>query len=475
MTFNSRKHASGLRQDCLSYTEVLAQSIGNIAPTMVSSVNIALIYSTAGNGTWLTFLIATVGLVFVSLCIKQFASRSASTGALYTYIAKGLGSTSGVISGWALVLAYVFTAMAMLGSFSLYMNLVLHEFSMQIFPIVLYAICAGLTWYYAYSDIQLSAVLMLILEISSVFLIVILAAIVLFRHGFTLDSAQIALDSVSPDGIRLGLVLAIFGYVGFESSTTLGVEARNPLKSIPKAVIWSNVFCGLFYMLMSYTQVLAFRGYETPLNKVDGPLSVLAQMAGVELLGVAISVAIVMSGFSCVLASLNAAARICFSLAHHGILHSSVAQAHVENETPHVAINIMGMLIFLVPASMSLFGVSDLDIYGYLATIATYAFLLVYVMVAVAAPIYLSRKRKLRSGNLAIAVVAVIFLLIPVIGSVYPVPAFPYNVFPYLFLMYLAVGGVFLWMLRQRSPQTFDNMERDIEVIEKRFSTPEID
>jgi hypothetical protein len=41
--------------------------------------------------------------------------------------------------------------------------------------------------------------------------------------------------------------------------------------------------------------------------------------------------------------------------------------------------------------------------------------------------------------------------------------------------MYLAVGGVFLWMLRQRSPQTFDNMERDIEVIEKRFSTPEID
>lgn len=472
MTFYSRKlNPYGLRQECLSYPEILAQSIGNIAPTMIASVNIALVFGTAGNGTWLAFLIATVGVVLVSLCIKPFARLSASAGSLYVYIGRSLGPTTGVISGWALVLAYAFTAMAMLGSCSLYTNLVLSVFSLHISPIILFAICASLTWYYAYTDIQLSAVLMLLLEFSSVILIVILALIVLFGHGFTIDTAQLSLDSVSADGIRLGMVLAVFGYVGFESSTTLGIEAKNPLKAIPTSVIWSSVLCGLFYILIAYTQVLAFRGYATPLNKVDGPLSVIAHMVGVEWLGVAISVAIVMSGFSCILASLNAAARVCFSLGRHGILHSSVGQAHLENETPHIAISILSMLIFLVPASMSMFGISELDIYGYLATIATYGFLLVYLLIAVAAPIYLSRKRRLSLGNLAVAIVAVIFMLIPIIGSLYPVPAFPYNVFPYLFLMYLAVGAGFLWLLRQRSPQTIDSMQRDLEAVERKFST----
>lgn len=472
MTFNSRKLSPlSLRQQCLSYPEILAQSIGNIAPTMIAAVNIALVFATAGNGTWFAFLIATIGVVLVSLCIKPFARLSASTGSLYVYIARSLGPMAGVVSGWALVLAYAFTAMAMLGSFSIYTNLILSVFSLHISPIILFAICASLTWYYAYTDIQLSAVLMMLLEISSVILIMILAVIVLFQHGLTIDTAQISLEGVSADGVRLGLVLAVFGYVGFESSTTLGVEAKNPLKSIPGSMVWSSVLCGLFYMVVAYVQVLAFKGYATPLNKVDDPLSVIAQMAGVELLGIAISVAIVMSGFSCVLASLNAAARVCFSLGRHGILHSSLGQVHRENETPHIAISILSMLIFLVPASMSMFKISALDIYGYLATIATYGFLLVYVLIAVAAPIYLARKRRLSLANLAIACTAVIFMVIPVIGSVYPVPAFPYNVFPYLFLMYLAVGAGFFWVLRQRSPQTIDSMQQDLEAVDSKFST----
>ena len=96
---------------------------------------------------------------------------------------------------------------------------------------------------------------------------------------------------------------------------------------------------------------------------------------------------------------------------------------------------------------------------------------LVYVLIAVAAPIYLSRKRRLSLANLAIACTAVIFMVIPVIGSVYPVPAFPYNVFPYLFLMYLAVGAGFFWVLRQRSPQIIDSMQQDLEAAESKFST----
>ena len=66
---------TGLRPECLSYTEVLAQSISVIAPSTVPAAIVGLIYVTAGNGTWLSFLIGMLGLTLVSYNINQFSRR----------------------------------------------------------------------------------------------------------------------------------------------------------------------------------------------------------------------------------------------------------------------------------------------------------------------------------------------------------------------------------------------------------------
>lgn len=47
-------------------------------------------------------------------------------------------------------------------------------------------------------------------------------------------------------------------------------------------------------------------------------------------------------------------------------------KAHNRNKTPHIAVTMSSLFVFLVPASMSLFGLKILDIYGYLGTIGTY-------------------------------------------------------------------------------------------------------
>lgn len=298
--------------------------------------------------------------------------------------------------------------------------------------------------------------------------------IVLFKQGFTIDTSQFALEGVSFEGLRLGLVLAIFSYVGFESATTMGDEAKSPMRSIPRAVIWSTVLSGLCYILLSYTEVVGFSGYETSLDKVATPLSILAKISGVGGLGAIISIGVTISFLTCCLASITAGARILFAMARHGLFHSSIGQAHTDNETPHIAVTLCSVFVFLVPASMSLFGIPVLDIYGYLGSIAAYGFLLVYILVSIAAPVYLQKQGKLNMGNVAIALLAILFMLVPVIGSIYPVPAFPYNVFPYLFLLYLVVGGGWFLMLRLRSPETIEEIEQDLELIHGRFEKPEV-
>lgn len=453
----SSKSSSGLRSQCLSFPEILAQSVANIAPTATPTINLALVFGSAGNGTWLAYVIATIGLMFVGMNINQFARRSASPGSLYTYIANGLGSTVGVIAGWGLVLAYLFTAMAVLCGFANYTNVLLNPIGIQFSPLFLYAICAGIAWYFAYKDIQLSTILMLAIEGFSVGLILVLAAIILFGKGLAIDMSQISLQNVKLEGLQLGLVLAVFSYVGFESATALGDEAKNPLKFIPRAVILSTILSGLFFIVLSYVEVVGFSSSNTPLNKSAAPLNDLANFAGVGFFGLLITVAAIVSFFGCALASINAGARIFFTMARHGIFHTSMGKAHNKNGTPHIAVTMSSLFVFLVPASMSLFGLKLLDIYGYLGTLATYGFLLAYILISIATPVYLYRLQALRIFDIAIAAIAIIFLMIPVVGSVYPVPPAPFNVFPYLFLMYLVVGGGWFLMLRLHSPEILEN------------------
>ena len=67
-------------------------------------------------------------------------------------------------------------------------------------PDVLFAVSAVTCWYIAYKDIRISSILTLILECLSVTSSSSLAAIVLFRHGFAVDTSQLKLKGVGPTG-----------------------------------------------------------------------------------------------------------------------------------------------------------------------------------------------------------------------------------------------------------------------------------
>ncbi|NJL20386.1 MAG: APC family permease [Leptolyngbyaceae cyanobacterium SM1_3_5] len=266
----------------MSFADVLSQSVSLAAPSIGIALNIPLVFASAGNGAWLAFTLATVGLVLVSLNINQFARRSASAGALYLYVAKGLGSTIGIVCGWALVLAYLLVAAAVAAGFAKYADIVLTEFGIQVPSLLLCALCVGFAWYYAYTDIQLAAMLMIIIEVVAMGFILLLAFSILGRQGFRPDVEQFTLAGVTPGGISLGMVIAIFSFVGFESAATLGDEAKSPTRSIPRSLVWSALLIGLFFILLSYSEVLGFRGSEILLNQADSPISVLADSVGAD-------------------------------------------------------------------------------------------------------------------------------------------------------------------------------------------------
>ena len=218
------------------------------------------VFTLAGNGTWLAYSLATVAILLVAWCIGRFARYSSSPGSLYSYAAMILPPWLGATVAWSLLLAYIAGSASNIGGFYHYANVMLRNATGHtVSTLLLATIVAVPPVWIAWRDVKISARLMLAIEAVSVTVVAIVMALgVLFRHGLHGDPQQFELRGVMPGGFRQGLVLALYSFVGFESATALGSEARNPLKSIPRAVILTAVLTGVFFTICAYVEVLAY-------------------------------------------------------------------------------------------------------------------------------------------------------------------------------------------------------------------------
>jgi amino acid transporter len=451
---NSQPEGYGLRREVLSAMETLAQSVSTIAPTTTPAATIPLVCALAGNGTWLAYVLATVAILLVALCISRFARYSSSPGSLYTYASMILPPSLGATAAWSLLLAYVATGSSVIGGFYHYANLLLHDATGHGMSAVLLALMvAAISMWIAWRDVKISARLMLWIEAVSVSLILTVVVLVLARHGIPLDRAQMHLQGMSGSGLRLGLVLALFSFVGFESATTLGSEARNPLKTIPRAVIQSALLAGAIFIVCAYTEVLGLRAVGQDLGASQAPMRVLAKVGGVPLFGLLIDIGVLVSMFAGTLACITAAARVLLLMSHNGLTHGSLRATHVRNETPSRAIVVTGIAAVLPVAVLAARGASGLDVYGWMGSLATYGFIVAYALVSVALPRYLRNHNAYRPGAQVIPWLTFTAMLLALAGNLFPVPEGPYGKLPYIYLAYLCAG--LLWFfLRRRGSKT---------------------
>ncbi len=436
----------GLRREALSPMETLAQSVSTIAPTTTPVATIPLVCALAGNGTWFVYVLATVAVLLVAWCVGRFARYSASPGSLYTYAAMILPPWLGAVTAWSLLLAYVATGSSVIGGFYHYANLLLRDATGHgTSAVFLAVIVTGVSMWIAWRDVKISARLMLWIEAASLTVILIVVVLVLVRHGVHLDRTQLQLSGVNGSGLRLGLVLALFSFVGFESATTLGAEARNPLKTIPRAVIQSSLLAGAIFTVCAYAEVLGFRTVGQDLGTSPAPMHVLANVGGVPILGPLIDVGALVSLFAGTLACITAAARVLLLMAHNGLAHASLSATHARNETPGRAIIVTGIAAVFPVAVLAAVGSSGLDVYGWMGSLATYGFIVAYALVSFALPRYLRDRGVFHPGAQIIPWLACFAMLLALADNLYPVPEGPYGKLPYIYLAYLTAG--LLWFL----------------------------
>src|SRR5580700_4976090 len=195
--------AVGLRRDAIGLREVLFQSITDMAPGAAIAASIPAGAGLAGGALPLSVVFALVACLLGAWCIGLLAREMPAAGSLASSV---------------IVLA------------------------------------AG------YYGIRTSARLGTILGISEIAVFLVLA-VFLVVHAGGHNTGQVFTTHYSPTGLTGvigGSVFTLLAFGGFEGAAPLAEEARNPRRTIQRAVLLATLLIGLLYVFTTYAVDVAY-------------------------------------------------------------------------------------------------------------------------------------------------------------------------------------------------------------------------
>ena len=222
----------------------------------------------------------------------------------------------------------------------------------------------------------------------------------------------------------LGVVVAIFSLVGFESSTAFGEESINPLKTIPRSIIWSLILTGRLLHLRQlrrgarHARLQGHARQDRRARSTSWPT-----IYKVPFLSPLLSAGAMFSFFALASSCMNAGARVMFAMGRHQFFHKATSAAHDEHGTPHVALarRWPSTMFVVVTACRYVFKLQVLDEFndaGHDGRVRLPRCLLPGHHRGAAAS---SRScGELKPKDIALCAAALLLMLIPAVGSVYP-------------------------------------------------------
>ena len=95
--------------------------------------------------------------------------------------------------------------------------------------------------------------------------------------------------------------------------------------TISKAVVWSSVISGGFFVFVFNVMVMATHGSDPALDKIDAPLNVMASLAHLSVLQAPLSFGAMVSFFALCPSCINAGSRVLFAMGRNGLFHAKTA------------------------------------------------------------------------------------------------------------------------------------------------------
>jgi amino acid transporter len=449
-----------LKRNSLGLSGGMAMSLAYISPTIGVIFISALIIGQAGIASPFAFILGTIGIGLMALTLAQFCRRIPATGTFYTFIARSFGSPVGFVAGWLLLLAYGLQAPLNLDLFGSFMHgLIQGDFGVNIpwgvFPVVLVVLIATLAWFSVHRSMQLD----LILVAAEVLVVGSLLIFIVIKGGASGQAPQAFNPGLAPKGfssIGLAFIFIIFAFFGFESSTTVAEEIKNPRRNVPIALVGSVVLTGLWFIFALYAVIVGYG--PTHLAAAASSTSPIVYLAG-RYLGswdqTLVSLAAISANIAVLIAIFNANVRIIYALGRERLLHRRLGETHHKYMTPSFAI----VTFAVVSAALAiLFGLlwGPFGAFGFVGFWSGLAMIPIYIATNIGLFWFMKTRHPDQFSWFWFGLLPALAIAAfggPLVSDLYPAPPEPEFAFAFITAAWIIVGVAWMLWLRHRNPK----------------------
>jgi amino acid transporter len=458
--------------------EAVGISLALMAPSMAANINPQGTADTGvGRAVPLAFALATIGVLLIAWTFVRLTQRFNHAGSVYGFVGATLGARAGVISGWALMGTYTFygvvtsTAAGIFGADFLD-SLGIWTDQPGWAPFVVGAAALAGVWALAASKIRGGTRVLLVIEATTVALILIVSVVILIRlatgtapNGNTLDFSVFTIPAgTGTSAVFLGVVFGFLSFAGFEAAATLGEEAQEPRRDIPRAILGVAIFGGLYYVFVTAIEVMGFgtdaRGVENFIAS-GSLLGDLGSQFVAGWVGELITIGAAISAFGCALACIVGATRLLYALSRDEVGPAPLGTVSSRSGVPARSTATVAIGAYAIIAlGWLVFGVAPFDLFVASGTIGTLILLLVYALATIGAAklLFLSGERQVAAWEVIVPFLALVVIGYTLLRNVYPYPAGALAWYPIIAAVWVIVGIVLTFVRNAATQQAGERM-----------------
>lgn len=453
----------------LSVWQAVGISVALMAPSMAANINPQGTAGLVGRATPLAFFLAAIAVLLIAYVFVRLCQYYRHAGSVYVFAGATLGARSGAVAGLGLMGTYVFYALvtaSAAGIFGASFLDVIGVWNNQ--PdwagFLVGGIALALALALAIVPARRATSVLLSVEGITVALIVVIAAVVLVRMlaGNAPGDATFTMKVFTvPSGtdnstLFLGIIFGLLSFAGFEAAATLGEEAHHPKRDIPRAILGTAIFGGVYFTVVTAIEMMAFKPDSAGVAKFVASPALMGDL-GTSYVGAwvgdLITLGACVSAFACCLACVVGGSRLLFAIVRDLAPDHSLGRTG-RNETPAAAaVVITGVVAVIALVCIVAFGAKPFDTFLWSGTIGTLILLVAYVLATVGCIklIWVDKKMSVPTWEIVIPILAVLMLVYTIYRNVFPYPTegparwFPVVAFGWLLLVtvvMLAVPGL---------------------------------
>jgi amino acid transporter len=411
-----------LKSNSLGFIGIAFFVVSAAAPMAAFVGASPVIFSVMGPGVPLVYVLVALVIAIFAVGYLKMSRHIVSAGGFVAYISRGLGRHAATGAAGIVIVTYVSLQVGLWAQFAVFaQQLASRLFGLDLpvwgWVLAFLIITTALTMRGVDLNLRILGVL-LVLEIIAIAALVI--GIVAGSGGKDMSLVSFAPSQLVQPGLGVAVLFVFACFTTFEATTVFAEEAREPRRTIPRALFAVIIFVGVFYTVATWAVSVAVgpdKVQDAATNDLAGIIfSVAGKYVG-PWLDITMQVLVVSSFIAMLIGVQNMFSRYVFALARGGALPKPLSRVSKKAQVPATAALVNGIVIAVILMAFLWSGADPIVIvFSWFVALGTVGFIVMMGFASVSILVFFIRE-KLERGfwSTRVAPAAAIVLMVTVL------------------------------------------------------------